>query len=162
MFKYWQFNGQDQNFGQAAHTDIGTLTLLFTKTARLQVLIPETQKWTYIQPHDGHITVNIGDSLRFLSKGKLCSALHRVVPTEPITRFSLVYFMRPEEETNFTDADGQVWKSIDWLRKKFAIFRGPLSEQLKGSYMTGRNGFVGLWDPAEYGRGKGLSGVSQE
>ncbi|KAI9775069.1 MAG: hypothetical protein M1839_001461 [Geoglossum umbratile] len=162
MFKYLQFNGQDQNFGQAAHTDTGTLTLLFTKTAGLQVLMPETQKWTYIQPRNGHIIVNIGDSLRFLSKGKLCSALHRVVPNERITKFSLVYFMRPEEEINFTDTGGRVWKSIDWHRKKFAVFRDPISEQLKGSYVTGRNGFAGFWDPADCGRGKELCGVSQE
>ena len=68
------------NVGHNKHTDIGSLTLLFTEQWGLQVLEPETKNWTFVQPKAGHAVVNAGDSLRFLSGKRLRSCVHHVVP----------------------------------------------------------------------------------
>ena len=31
--------------------------------------------------------------------------------------------------------------------KKHAVFRAPAVEQAQGTYLTGRDGYVGYWDP---------------
>jgi hypothetical protein len=31
--------------------------------------------------------------------------------------------------------------------KKHAVFRAPAEEQAQGTYLTGRDGYVGYWDP---------------
>ncbi len=46
---------------QAPHTDIGSLTLLFTKMPGLQVLPPNSSEWTFVNPKEGCAIVNIGD-----------------------------------------------------------------------------------------------------
>lgn len=46
---------------QAAHTDLGSLTLLFTKTPGLQVLPPHSSDWAFVAPKPGCAVVNIGD-----------------------------------------------------------------------------------------------------
>ena len=50
---------------QAAHTDLGSLTLLFTKTPGLQVLPPHSCDWASVVPKPGCAIVNIGDGTSF-------------------------------------------------------------------------------------------------
>ncbi|OAL51686.1 Clavaminate synthase-like protein [Pyrenochaeta sp. DS3sAY3a] len=106
------------------HTDFGSVTVLFNKLGGLQVRLPdyisplapassdppmsEAEKrlceggWTYVRPLPGHCIVNLGDALVKFSAGKLRSNIHRVVapPGEQgkVTRYSLVYFCRPEDD----------------------------------------------------------------
>jgi isopenicillin N synthase-like dioxygenase len=134
--------------GQIAHTDVGSITLLFSRLGGLQVLEHTTSEWAYVQPKPGHAVVNVGDSLRFLSHKALRSSLHRVVPhpdAERETRYSIAYFMRPEVDAEFDDEEGKPWTGISWHTRKFAVFRAPLEEQRKTSVLTGKKGYVGLW-----------------
>ncbi|KAI0053649.1 Clavaminate synthase-like protein [Auriscalpium vulgare] len=95
--------------GQAragAHSDYGTLTLLFQDSVGgLEVQNPHTKEFQPAHPHSGTIVVNAGDLLARWSNDVLRSTLHRVVAppslkiseTESITpsRQSIAFFCNP-------------------------------------------------------------------
>ncbi|KAI0906398.1 hypothetical protein F4823DRAFT_631510 [Ustulina deusta] len=90
-----------ENVWVKGHTDFGSLTLLFRQpVAALQVRTPEAE-WKWVKPYPGSITVNLADSLEFLTNGFLKSSIHRVVAPPPdqadIDRLGVLYFVRPED-----------------------------------------------------------------
>ncbi|CZR63120.1 related to oxidoreductase, 2OG-Fe(II) oxygenase family [Phialocephala subalpina] len=99
----------DQRTALGKHTDFGSITILFNRLGGLQILPPpsltppgQAPEWTYVKPLPGHCIVNLGDAMVKFTNGLLRSNIHRVVspPGEQAkeTRFSLVYFSRPEDE----------------------------------------------------------------
>lgn len=130
--------GVQEGMGHNKHTDIGTLTLLFTEQWGLQLQQPGSDEWEFIAPLDGHAIVNVGDSLRFLSGKKFNSCLHRVVPvTSNEDRYSIAYFLRPENETRFEDTDGREVKAVDWHDDKYVMFAEPHDRQERSRMLTG-------------------------
>ncbi|KAJ7200513.1 Clavaminate synthase-like protein [Mycena pura] len=85
----------------SAHTDFGSLSLLYNRLGGLQVLVPGAESWQYVKPIPGHAICNLGDAMAIFSAGILRSNLHRVVNPPGLQgahyRFSLVYFMRPAD-----------------------------------------------------------------
>jgi isopenicillin N synthase-like dioxygenase len=157
FLKYPPYFPGQPNVGHIAHTDASSLTILHSSAYGLQVLDPNSGSWTFVEPLVGHLVVNVGDSLKFLSGGVLKSCLHRVVPHEEAacnTRYSVCYFMRPNEDAKFTAADGKIWQSRDWTTKKFDAFAAPASEQdAHGGVLAGGVAVDGLWwDPNSYRR----------
>ncbi|RAL61058.1 hypothetical protein DID88_010399 [Monilinia fructigena] len=72
-------NEKSGNVWVKGHTDFGSLTLLFRQPiASLQVLTPQ-KTWKHVKPYPASITVNIADSLSFLTNGYLRSSVHRVI-----------------------------------------------------------------------------------
>ncbi|CAJ0553059.1 Ff.00g115710.m01.CDS01 [Fusarium sp. VM40] len=150
LLKYTIADEEPNKVGQIAHTDAGSLSIVFTEVAGLQVLKPKEEEWYWIPPKHGHAVVNVGDALRFISGGVLESSLHRIIPhkDEKIRqKYSIVYLLRPEMDSEFTDAEGKTWKGLEWTNKKHAVFRASEEEQAEGTYLTGRDGYVGHWDP---------------
>ncbi|KAE8158579.1 hypothetical protein BDV40DRAFT_307681 [Aspergillus tamarii] len=147
MLNYLPWGSSTEKVGNMAHTDMGTLTVVFTKNEGLQVFEPQTEQWYYIKPRPGHAVVNVGDSLRFLSNGALASNLHRVVPPanpEGLDKFSCIFFLRPEFDAKFTSHDGKPVNSIEWHNQKYALFReASLDAKQHGAMLTGRNGYLG-------------------
>ena len=80
-----------------AHTDFGSVTILFNHLWGLQVLMPDGE-WLYVRPLSGHAIVNLGDSMVKFSNGLIKSNIHRVVTPpglcEAVDRYSVVYFSR--------------------------------------------------------------------
>ncbi|KAG4433955.1 hypothetical protein IFR05_010568 [Cadophora sp. M221] len=152
LLKYLPWSSDAEKVGNMAHTDMGTLTMVFTKAEGLQALLPGpagTDEWSYISPRPGHAIVNVGDSLRFMSKGALASSLHRVVPP-PLpqsageSKFSCIYFLRPELDAKFTDHAGREINSIEWHNQKYSLFReASLDAKEHGAMLTGRGGYLG-------------------
>ncbi|RYO86907.1 hypothetical protein DL766_000304 [Monosporascus sp. MC13-8B] len=152
LLKYLPWSSDNEKVGNMAHTDMGTLTVVFTKSEGLQALLPGpsgTDEWSYIPPRPGHAVVNVGDSLRFLSKGALASSLHRVVPP-PLhhspgqDKFSCIYFLRPEFDARFTDNAGRQINSVEWHNQKYSLFReASLDPKQHGAMLTGRKGYLG-------------------
>lgn len=147
MLKYLPWGSNDEMIGNMAHTDMGTLTVVFTKFPGLQALLPGSDGWSYIPPREGHAVVNVGDSLRFLSGGVLTSSLHRVVPpsnSEAKDKFSVIYFLRPELDAKFTTPEGKQINSVEWHNKKYSLFREASLDATENGYMlTGRQGYLG-------------------
>ncbi|KAL0258261.1 hypothetical protein SLS55_007434 [Diplodia seriata] len=63
---------------------------------------PAKETWAYVRPLPGHAIVNLGDALVKMTSGILRSNIHRVAPPPgaqaDCTRYSLVYFARPEDD----------------------------------------------------------------
>lgn len=105
-----------KRFRAGAHTDYGTLTLLF-QDARggLQIDPPtsakQTGKWIDVVPIEGAIVVNAGDLLTRWSNDLIRSTEHRVVEPPATTenvyerqighpaRYSIAYFCHPDFDT---------------------------------------------------------------
>jgi isopenicillin N synthase-like dioxygenase len=122
------------------HTDIGSLTVLFSDEWGLQVVNPETGKWEWVEPQKHQAVINVGDTLRFFTDKKLYSCLHRVV-REGIAsheghRYSIAYLLRPDDRAVFKDADGQLTTSEDFVRTKYEVYSAPHAAQ-KGMVLTG-------------------------
>lgn len=101
------------------HTDFGSITILFNRLGGLQILPPPSlvekgkePEWTYVKPLKGHCIVNLGDAMVKFTNGLLRSNIHRVVspPGEQgkETRYSVVYFSRPEDEVVLRRLDSDV------------------------------------------------------
>ncbi|KAK7180799.1 hypothetical protein DPSP01_002686 [Paraphaeosphaeria sporulosa] len=104
------------------HTDFGSLTLLFRQpVAALQVRTPEGE-WRYVKPYPGSITVNIADSLEFLTNGFLKSSIHRVVAPPPdqadIDRLGVLYFVRPEDNVVLNPIQSPVLEKLGYTKSK--------------------------------------------
>ncbi|KAI7222686.1 Clavaminate synthase-like protein [Hortaea werneckii] len=92
----------DRQMSLGEHTDFGSITILFNRLGGLQVLPPGSEEWRYVKPLKGHCIVNLGDAMVKFTAGILRSNIHRVVSPpqgqEHMTRMSLVYFARPEDD----------------------------------------------------------------
>lgn len=106
----------ERNKGQVragAHTDYGSLTLLFQDTrGGLQVQDTDGETWVDAKPISGTIVVNAGDLLTRWSNDAIRSTLHRVVepplapdaqdgvseaaPNKYPPRYSIAYFCNPD------------------------------------------------------------------
>jgi isopenicillin N synthase-like dioxygenase len=93
--------------------------------------------WAYVRPLPGHCIINLGDAMVKFTAGILRSNIHRVVAPPgkqgDVTRYSLVYFSRPEDEVLLRslkeeseligkavgDADeGEVVTSKEWILRR--------------------------------------------
>lgn len=117
---------QDLNVGHQKHTDISSLTLLFTEQWGLQVRPPGAKEFGFVAPKPGCAVVNVGDSLRFASQHTFQSCIHRVVPFDPTEhRYSIAYFLRAENDAMFTDPEGRHITAGQWHDEKFFAFINP-------------------------------------
>ncbi|KAL2810767.1 hypothetical protein BJX63DRAFT_422859 [Aspergillus granulosus] len=101
----------DRRTALGEHTDFGSVTILFNRLGGLQVLPPGADaEWVYVRPLPGHAIVNLGDAMVKFTNGLLRSNIHRVVspPGEQAdcTRYSLVYFSRPEDDVPLKRLEG--------------------------------------------------------
>jgi isopenicillin N synthase-like dioxygenase len=136
VLKYSQLWAGSPQLGHSAHTDVGSLTLLFCTEPGLQFFDPSTDEWAFVEPKEGHAIVNVGDSLRFLSGSRLKSCLHRVVPYPDARirdRYSCAYFMRPELDPVFRDIQARRGEALIGMIENIPSFERPFqsSKRLK-------------------------------
>ena len=123
------------NVALGAHTDFGSVTILFNRLDGLQVLTPSGD-WLYVRPLPGHAIVNLGDAMVKLTGGRIKSNIHRVVTTPGLTevmdRYSVVYFSRPENDVQMKSLmnDGQeeqydddVLTAQEWIARRVKNFQ---------------------------------------
>lgn len=115
----------DAQIATPAHTDFGSITLLFNWLGGLQIFQPENPDgnkfwsksrfedkgtWNYVKPMPGYAICNLGDAMTRFTNGVMNSGQHRVLPAPgpqgDFVRYSIVYFVRPEDEVPL-----QVWKA---------------------------------------------------
>lgn len=142
MFRYPHQSAAEvaEGLGHNKHTDLGTLTFLLCRQPGLQVLSPQLNKWVYVEPKPGHAIINVGDSLRYLSQNKLLSAVHRVLPhggRQVNHRHSIAFFLRPADDTVYSDVCGRSISARAWHDEKFDHFRASHLEQAQNVILTG-------------------------
>jgi isopenicillin N synthase-like dioxygenase len=108
--------------------------------------------WAYVPPKPGHAVINVGDSLRFLSHMKFRSAVHCVVTVDDqppkispsasttlkqgLDRYSIAYFLRPEDDVTYRDSLGRIFSAREWHDTKFNVFCQGHDAQEEGSFLT--------------------------
>ncbi|KAL2060533.1 hypothetical protein VTL71DRAFT_9174 [Oculimacula yallundae] len=117
--------GPEEQISTTAHTDLGSITILFNWLGGLQMWEPDhidgskfwsesrlsdKGRWTYVKPLPGFAIVNLGDAMTKFSNGVLNSGKHRVLPAPgeqgDFTRYSVAFFVRPEDDTVLKVLDG--------------------------------------------------------
>lgn len=101
----------DRRLALGEHTDFGSITVLFNRLGGLQILPPgKDAEWCYVRPLPGHAIVNLGDAMVKFTNGLLRSNIHRVISPPGLqadsTRYSLVYFARPEDSVVLKRLEG--------------------------------------------------------
>ncbi|KAE8381812.1 Clavaminate synthase-like protein [Aspergillus bertholletiae] len=88
--------GMDE-FPDTTHTDNGTLTLLWSTEMASQICDPITGDWGWAEERDGHVLVNVANSLQKQTGGRLHSCLHKVAqPSDGAhERYMVSYYLRP-------------------------------------------------------------------
>lgn len=138
----------DKQTALGEHTDFGSVTVLFNRVGGLQVLPPgQGAEWCYVRPLPGHAIINLGDAMVKFTNGLLRSNIHRVVSPPGAqassTRYSLVYFARPEDEVKLKRLDesacipplpeGVVEEDInskDWINRRALGSRVALHKEI--------------------------------
>ena len=151
---------QDTSMGHFAHTDAGSLTVLFNDNDGLQAFSSERNAWEDVPPRRGCAIINVGDTLRFISHLRLASSLHRVIPWQPCSqtataplpgksRSATIFFLRPNNNAMFEAEDGVTWTAAEWVKRKFQNYRASHAEQTLNAISTGKKGFTGVLDMTE-------------
>lgn len=101
----------DSRVALGQHTDFGSVTVLLNRLGGLQVQMPGTGEWVYVRPMAGRAIINLGDAMVKFTNGLLRSNIHRVKAPPGLqggtTRYSLVYFARPEDEVVLRRLEGE-------------------------------------------------------
>ncbi|KAJ5648660.1 hypothetical protein N7490_005032 [Penicillium lividum] len=128
----------DRRVALGQHTDFGSVTVLFNRLGGLQVQMPGTDDWVYVRPLPGHAIINLGDAMVKFSNGLLRSNIHRVIapPGEQAecTRYSLVYFARPEDDVVLRRLEGDAIPPLEGVEEEVSskqwILRRALGKRI--------------------------------
>ncbi|MGR3711295.1 MAG: isopenicillin N synthase family dioxygenase [Alterinioella nitratireducens] len=109
----------DKDFGIAAHTDYGCLTLLATDGAPGLEAQLRDGTWAAVQAPIGDYVVNFGEMLEMWTGGRVKATPHRVRGTKD-ERISIPLFFNPNFEANVAPiGSGDVILAGDHLTRRF-------------------------------------------
>lgn len=108
-----------RDFGIAAHTDYGCLTLLATDgVPGLEVGMPDGS-WQAVEAEPGEFVINFGEMLEFWTAGRVKATEHRVVGSNE-ERVSVPLFFNPSYDTNVAPpGSGQVITAGEHLTRRY-------------------------------------------
>ncbi|WP_170425269.1 isopenicillin N synthase family dioxygenase [Ruegeria arenilitoris] len=109
----------EHDFGIAAHTDYGCLTLLATDgSSGLEVRMPD-DTWQPVSAKPGTFIINFGEMLEFWTAGQVKATEHRVVGGTQ-ERISVPLFFNPSYDTNVAPpASGQTISAGEHLTNRY-------------------------------------------
>lgn len=108
-----------RDFGIAAHTDYGCVTLLATDgVAGLEVQLRDGS-WLPVQAEPGTFIINFGEMLESWTNGRIKATLHRVIGSDQ-ERISVPLFFNPNHDTNVAPlGSGRTMLAGEHLEKRF-------------------------------------------
>ena len=89
----------EKDFGIAAHTDYGCLTLLGTDGVPGLEVLGRDDAWHAVQAEPGTFVINFGEMLEMWTEGRVKATLHRVKGSAE-ERISVPLFFNPNHDTN--------------------------------------------------------------
>lgn len=90
----------ERQMGAGAHTDYGSITLLFQDAIGGLQLRRADGSWMNVDPVPGAVNINTGDLMCRWSNGRYPSTEHRVLPRLGVgDRYSIAYFTDPDDQT---------------------------------------------------------------
>lgn len=109
----------DKDFGIAAHTDYGCVTLLASDgVAGLEVLGAD-DAWVPVNAPLGDFVINFGEMLEMWTEGRVKATLHRVIGSGD-ERISVPMFFNPNHDTNVAPKGAdRVILAGDHMKKRF-------------------------------------------
>lgn len=109
----------ERDFGIAAHTDYGCLTLLATDgTPGLEVQT-RNDGWLPLSAPPGEFIINFGEMLEMWTGGRVRATPHRVIGTD-VERISVPLFFNPNYDTNVAPiGSGDTILAGDHLSKRY-------------------------------------------
>ena len=150
LLKYHAQPLSEQGSSHVPHTDLGSLSFLFTRQYGLQILGAKSNEWEWMEPKEGYATVNIGDCLGLLTNKRFRSCRHRVkaLPGHAMQeRYSFAYFMRPDEDALMrtvssplvpsSDEREELFTAGEWLQRKYSMLRRDTWKEDKSWILTG-------------------------
>ncbi|KAI0649640.1 Clavaminate synthase-like protein [Trametes meyenii] len=135
---------RSKNVWLKGHTDIGTVTILWSQPiSALQILCPDG-KWRWVKHIPNALVVNIGDSMEFLSGGFYKGTIHRVrqppVDQQGYARLGVFYFSTANDDVLLKPlTESPVLQRVGIVRR-FDDDKAPSSEQFR----KGRTAAYGL------------------
>lgn len=132
-FRFLHYPGQkslnpESVIRAGAHTDYGSMTLLFQRENQegLEIYSPISKKWEQVpfvaSSTNNHmappIVVNIGDLLSYWTAGLLKSTIHRVKFPKKVQetgqdRYSIVFFSHPNDDALLEPVPSEIIRKID-------------------------------------------------
>ena len=108
-----------KDFGIAAHTDYGCLTLLATDGVPGLEVLTRNDEWVKVTAKPGEFIINFGEMLQIWTNGAVRATLHRVVGG-PEERISIPLFFNPNYDTNVAPiGSGESVIAGEYLSKRF-------------------------------------------
>lgn len=109
----------EKDFGIAAHTDYGCLTLLAADGVPGLEVQTRGGAWLPVTAEPGEFAINFGEMLEMWTGGRVRATLHRVKGTKS-ERISVPLFFNPGHETNVAPiGSGRVIRAGDHMKKRF-------------------------------------------
>lgn len=109
----------EKDFGIAAHTDYGCLTLLATDGVPGLEVLGVDKQWYPVQANPGEFIINFGEMLELWSDGLIKATLHRVVGGVD-ERISVPLFFNPSPDVNVAPVgSGKILRAVDHLERRF-------------------------------------------
>lgn len=108
----------DKDFGIAAHTDYGCLTLLATDgVPGLEVQL-RSGDWVPVDAAPGEFVINFGEMLEIWTNGAIRATPHRVVGTAE-ARVSVPLFFNPRHDVNVAARGARTVTAFEHLSRRF-------------------------------------------
>lgn len=108
-----------KDFGIAAHTDYGCLTLLASDGAPGLEVKLKTGSWEAVNFEPGEFVINFGEMLESWSKGAIRATEHRVIGSAH-ERISVPLFFNPRFDTNVAPlGSGETLLAGDYLARRY-------------------------------------------
>lgn len=121
----------DKDFGIAAHTDYGCLTLLASDGVPGLEVLGKDGKWLAVTAKPGEFVINFGEMLEIWTGGAVRATLHRVRGSQQ-ERISVPLFFNPNHDTNVAPKGAAPVLAGDHLARRFNETYLHLKDDTKG------------------------------
>ncbi|KAL8225136.1 hypothetical protein R6Q57_017693 [Mikania cordata] len=132
------FDNLSKVWGMEVHTDSSVITILNQdEVGGLQILSPKDNAWIDAKPVPNTLLVHLGDMMQAISNDKYKSVKHRVSVNKEKERFSIGYFVFPEDDCviqspnykpfTYPDFRAQVQHDVKTLGFKVGLSRFKLN-----------------------------------